>query len=274
MAAPPENPLNHVIDHPTIELPWWNHPIYEYRIDLPEIAGIQITRLMVMELLAAVLMIVVLVPVARHIARTAFSRGWFMNAFEALLLFIRDDVARPAIGGHGADRYLPYLWTVFFFVLFNSLLGMLPGGAAATGNINVTVVLAVMTLVVVIGAGTRELGLVGYWVGLVPHMDVPSWLKPPLWILMFFIEVAGLLIRHVVLGMRLFANMFAGHVVLAIILGFILLTMGQLTFWIVMPASIIGVVLLSFLELFVAFLHAYIFTFLSALFIGSAVHPH
>ena len=91
---------------------------------------------------------------------------------------------------------------------------------------------------------------------------------------MFFIEVAGLLIRHVVLGMRLFANMFAGHVVLAIILGFILLTMGQLTFWIVMPASIIGVVLLSLLELFVAFLQAYIFTFLSALFIGSAVHPH
>ena len=74
-----------------------------------------------------------------------------MNMFEAMLLFIRDEVARPAIGGHGADRFLPYLWTVFFFVLFNNLLGMFPGGASATGNINVTAVLAVMTLVVVVG---------------------------------------------------------------------------------------------------------------------------
>jgi F-type H+-transporting ATPase subunit a len=274
MAEHSDNPLSHVIDHPTIELPYWQGPTYEYPIKLPEILGVQLTRMMVMELLAAVLMILVLVPVVRHIARTPFSRGWFMNAFEAILLFIRDDVARPAIGGHGADRFLPYLWTVFFFVLFNNLLGMLPGGASATGNINVTVVLAVMTFVVVISAGMREMGAVGFWLGLVPHMDVPSWLKPALWILMFFIEIAGLLIRHVVLGMRLFANMFAGHVVLAIIMGFILLTMGQLTFWVVMPASIVGVILLSLLELFVAFLQAYIFTFLCAVFIGSAVHPH
>ena len=82
---------------------------------------------MVMELIVAALMIVILVPVVRHIARTPYSRGWFMNMFEAMLLFIRDDVARPAIGGHGADRFLPYLWTAFFFVLFNNLLGMIPG---------------------------------------------------------------------------------------------------------------------------------------------------
>ena len=87
-------------------------------------------------------MIVIMIPVVRHIARTPYSRGWFMNMFEAMLLFIRDQVARPAIGGHGADRFLPYLWTVFFFVLFNNLLGMIPGGASATGNINVTAVLA------------------------------------------------------------------------------------------------------------------------------------
>ena len=72
-------------------------------------------------------MIAIMIPVVRHIARTPVSRGWFMNMFEAVLLFIRDEVARPAIGGHGADRFLPYLWTVFFFVLFNNLLGMIPG---------------------------------------------------------------------------------------------------------------------------------------------------
>jgi F-type H+-transporting ATPase subunit a len=275
MAEHSENPLAHVIDHPTITVPWWNPPSFERTFVLPKIAGFQITHFMVMELIAAVLMVLILVPVVRHIARTPYSRGWFMNLFEAMLLYIRDDVARPAIGGHGADRYLPYLWTVFFFVLFNNLLGMFPGGASATGNVNVTAVLALMTLAVVLGAGMREMGVVGYWLGIVPHMDVPAWLKPPLWGLMFVIEVAGLLIRHVVLAVRLFANMFAGHVVLAVILGFILMTKFLApSFFLVTPASLIGVVLLSLLELFVAFLQAYIFTFLSALFIGSAVHPH
>jgi F-type H+-transporting ATPase subunit a len=275
MAAHSENPLEHVIDHNAITLPWWNWPTFERTFELPKIAGFQITHFMVTELIASILLILILVPVVRHIARTPYSRGWFTNMFEAMLLFIRDDVARPAIGGHGADRFLPYLWTAFFFVLFNNLLGMIPGGASATGNVNVTAVLALMTLIVVVRAGMREMGAVGYWLGLVPHMDVPGWLKPWLWGLMFIIEIAGLLIRHVVLAVRLFANMFAGHVVLAVILGFILMTKFLAPpFFVVAPASIIGVVLLSLLELFVAFLQAYIFTFLSALFIGSAVHPH
>jgi len=280
MAGHAANPLSHVLDSSAIELPWptpllnredWS---LELRINLPSILGVQITRLMVMEVVAAGLMLAVLLPVVRHIARTPVSRGWFPNMFEAMLLFIRDDVARPSIGGHAADRFLPYLWTVFFFVLFNNLLGMFPGGASATGNVNVTAILALMTLGVVLSAGMREMGVAGYWIGIVPHMDVPKVMKPPLWGLMFVIEVAGLMIRHAVLAIRLFANMFAGHVVLAVILGFILMAQMSFAFWLVMPASIVGVILLSLLELFVAFLQAYIFTFLSAIFIGSAVHPH
>ena len=148
--------------------------------------------------------------------------------FEAMLLFIRDDVARPAIGGHGADRFLPFLWTIFFFVLFNNLLGMIPGFASATGNINVTG-----------GAGADDAGHGGRgrgprdglrratgW-GSSRTSTCPGILKPFLWGLMFFIEVAGLLIRHIVLAVRLFANMFAGHVVLAVILGFILMAWQQ-----------------------------------------------
>ncbi len=280
MAGHSQNPLSHVLDSNAIELPWptpllnrgdWS---LERTITLPSIFGIQITRLMVMEIVAAGLMIAILVPVVRHVARTPVSKGWFPNMFEAMLLFIRDDVARPSIGGHAADRFLPYLWTVFFFVLFNNLMGMFPGGASATGNVNVTGVLALMTLVVVISAGMREMGAAGYWIGIVPHMDVPKLMKPPLWGLMFVIEVAGLMIRHVVLAIRLFANMFAGHVVLSVILGFILMAQMSLAFWLVMPVSIVGVILLSLLELFVAFLQAYVFTFLSALFIGAALHPH
>jgi len=269
------NPLNHVLDHYDLELPWVTPPAFEYKIPLRQMFGLQITRFMVMELVAAVLVVFVMVPVVRHISRNYVSRGRFANMIEAMLLFIRDDVARPAIGGHGADRFLPYLWTVFFFVLFNNLLGMIPGGASATGNINVTAALALMTLATVIMAGVKELGFVGYWVGIVPHLDVPGVLKPFLWGLMFFIEVAGLLIRHIVLAVRLFANMFAGHVVLAVILGFILMAYSNWwTLGLVAPASIGGVICLSLLELFVAFLQAYIFTFLSALFIGAAVHPH
>ncbi len=275
MAGHVENPLNHVIDHPTIEIPWFP-PHYELKIHLGHdpIFGIQITKIMVMELIAAVLMIAILIPVVRHIARSHVSRGWFMNMFEAMLLFIRDEVARPAIGGHGADRFLPYLWTVFFFVLFANLLGMIPGGASATGNVNVTAALALMTLFMVVRAGIKEMGVVGYWLGLVPHMEVPWWMKHAMWGLMFIIEVSGLLIRHIVLGIRLFANMFAGHVVLAVILGFILMANASWAFWAVMPTSLVGVVLLSLLELFVAVLQAYIFTFLSAMFIGLSVHPH
>jgi F-type H+-transporting ATPase subunit a len=268
------NPLSHVLDAKEIEIPWPGRPHLEYVIELPTVFGIQITRLMVMEIVAAIFMVVFLIPAVRHIARTPVSRGWFPNMIEAMLLFIRDDVARPSIGGHGADRFLPFLWTAFFFVLFNNLLGMFPGGASATGNVNVTAVLALMTLAVVVSAGMRELGAAGYWIAIVPHMDVPKLMKPGLWGLMFVIEIAGLLIRHVVLAIRLFANMFAGHVVLSVILGFILLAKTWGAFAVVMPASIVGVIMLSLLELFVAFLQAYIFTFLSALFIGSAVHPH
>ena len=94
-----------------------------------------------------------IIPLARHVGAEPVSRGWFMNMFEAMVLFIRDEVARPAIGGHGADAFLPFLWTVFFFILFNNLLGMIPGVASATGNINVTAVLALMTLATVIMAG-------------------------------------------------------------------------------------------------------------------------
>jgi len=275
MAGHAANPLSHVLDHASIEVPWPTLPSLERQFELPSILGIQITRFMVMELVAGALMLLIMVPVVRHIARNPVSRGWLPNMFEAMLLFIRDDVARPSIGGHAADRFLPFLWTVFFFVLFNNLLGMFPGGGSATGNVNVTAVLAVLTLVVVVGAGMREMGAAGFWVAIVPHMDVPKVMKPPLWGLMFVIEVAGLLIRHVVLAIRLFANMFAGHVVLSVILGFILMAKFlSFSFWLVMPASVIGVILLSLLELFVAFLQAYIFTFLSALFIGSALHPH
>jgi len=268
------NPLSHVVDGPTIDLPF----LPEWHIPPIHVGSyvFQPTRFMVMELVVALLMLLVMIPLARHVARVGkhVPRGPLNNLAEALLLFVRDGIARPSIGGHDADKFLPYLWTVFFFVLFSNLLGLFPGGASATGNINVTAVLALMTLGTVILAGMRQMGPVGFWLGLVPHLDVPAWLKPFLWVLMLVIEVAGLFIRHIVLSIRLFANMLAGHIVLTVILGFILQALGSWLIMVVAPASIAGALGLYFLELLVAVLQAYIFTFLSALFIGAAVHPH
>ncbi len=269
-AAHRDNPLHHVVDAPTLEMPWGNYALPRIQIGLFDF---QLTKFMVMELVAALLIAAIIIPLARHMARYPVTRGAFLNAFEAIILFIRDGIARPAIGGHGADEFLPYLWTVFFFVLFNNLLGMIPGGASATGNINVTLVLALITFGVVLFAGMRETGPIGFWISLVPPLDVPKVLIPFLWPLLFLIEIAGLFIRHMVLCVRLFANMLAGHLVLAVIFGFIVMVSGWL-WYVVTPLSIGGLVALSLLELFVAFLQAYIFTFLSALFIGSAAHPH
>jgi F-type H+-transporting ATPase subunit a len=268
------SPLSHVIDSSTIELPFFR------AIHLPELVlgsyHFQITRFMVMEVVVALLVAAVMIPLARHLARDGkhVPRGVGMNLFESLLLFVRDGIARPSIGGHDADRFLPFLWTLFFFVLFANLLGLVPGGASATGNINVTGVLALLTLSTVILAGMKQMGPVGFWLGLVPHLDVPGWLKPALWLLMLVIEVSGLFIKHIVLAIRLFANMLAGHIVLSVILGFILQALGTWLILVVAPASIAGALGLYFLELLVAVLQAYIITFLSALFIGAAVHPH
>ncbi len=236
---------------------------------------LQITKFMVLEVVAAVLMILIFVPLAWRMSRSEQPRGKWWNLFEAILVFLRDEVARPTIGEKDADRYLPFVWSMFFFILFCNLLGMFPWAGSPTGALAVTAALAGVTLVTVVGTGMMKYGAVGYWLSLIPHMDVPwvlaLFLKP----MFFFVEVLGLLIRHSVLAVRLLANIFAGHLVLAVIVGFIAAAHSILVLWIgVTFASVLGATALSLLELFVAFLQAYIFVFLASLFIGMALHPH
>ena len=137
------------------------------------------------------------------------------------------------------------MWTLFFFVLFGNLLGMLPWIGSPNGSLSCTSALAAVTFFVVIGAGMKTFGPVGFWIGQVPQMDIPLvmgiFLKP----MIFVIEVFGLLIKHVILAMRLFANMFAGHLVLAVILGFIVQLAGTWIWYGVMPASVFGSVALE-----------------------------
>ncbi len=242
--------------------------------NLIEPLDLKITKFMVLEVIGALILIVLFVPLAYRLRSGTRPRGRLTNLLEAMVLFIRDQVARPTIGSHDGDRFAPFLLTLFFFVLTCNLLGMVPWAGSPTGALATTGALAVITFVTVVLAGSIKLGPVGFWLGQVPHMDVPFVigivLKPGI----FVLEAIGLLIKHFVLAMRLLANMMAGHVVLAVLIAFISASAGTLAFYGVMPASILGSVALSMLELFVAFLQAYIFAFLSGLFIGMAVHPH
>jgi F-type H+-transporting ATPase subunit a len=234
----------------------------------------KLTKFMVIELLVAIFIFVFFVGLGRALKGGAIPRGRFRNMLEAMLLYFRDSVARPCIGHHDGDKFVPFLWTIFFFILGCNLFGMIPWMGSPTGSLSVTAALALVTFLVVIATGMTKMGPVGFWKAQVPHMDVPGPLKIFLIPMIFVIEVFGLVVKHGVLAVRLLANMMGGHVVLAVILAFIAASAQSLWWWGVMPASVLGATALSMLELFVAFLQAYIFTFLSALFIGMAVHPH
>lgn len=285
--------IGHVKDATYVELPrvlggkidlpqplQTDEPIATIKIGFPPIDDriesfdLRITKFMVLEVVAALLLIVFLSRVASKIKRQGVAKGAFSNAIEAMVVFIRDEVAEPAIGHHDARTFMPFLLTMFFFIVTCNLLGLVPWAGSATGALATTGALALITFATVVGAGMFKLGPVGFWTGQVPHMDLPGPLAVLLIPMIFFIEVLGLFIKHFILAMRLLANMMAGHLVLSVIMAFIAASATSVAWWGVMPASVLGSVALSLLELFVAFLQAYIFTFLSALFIGMAVHPH
>jgi len=235
---------------------------------------LKFTKFMVLELVAAVVVVLLFTRLAARIKRGDAPKGSLTNALEAMVVFIRDEVARPAIGHHDAERFLPYLLTVFFFIVGCNLLGLVPWAGSATGALATTGAMALLTFATVIIAGMIKLGPIKFWLAQVPHMDLPTPIAIVLKPMIFGIEILGLCIKHFILAMRLLANMMAGHLVLTVILAFIAASASSLMWYAVTPASVLGVVALSLLELFVAFLQAYIFTFLSALFIGMAVHPH
>lgn len=238
-------------------------------------SGFAISKFMILEVAIGIVLVALFSWLSQRIASGGTPRGKFWNLIESVLLFVRDEVAVPAMGKHEAERFTPLLWTMFFFVLLCNLFGMLPWLGAPTGAFAVTFGLACVTFATTIVSGIRQFGFVGFWLNLVPHMDLPWWLQP-LKLPIFAIELLSLVIKHVILSVRLLANMVAGHLVLLGILGLIAVAANySLSHWLLVSGiSVVSSTLLSLLELFVAFLQAYIFTFLSALFIGAAVHHH
>jgi F-type H+-transporting ATPase subunit a len=184
-----------------------------------------------------------------------------------------------------SERYTPILCTIFFFILGMNLAGMLPWVGSPTGTWAVTLVMAIITLLVGFVAGVKVFGLGGYFLNQIPGMDLPVHLAVILKPFIFVIEIMGLIIKHGVLSVRLLANMMAGHMVLLAIMGIAFGTAAAYQFtspdgrvsgwwWLAAVLSVLGSAALSLLELFVAFLQAYVFTLLSALFIGAAIHKH
>lgn len=272
------DPLDHVVQHPYIG---GDGPFYT--------VSTIFSNHIAMQILAALLLIL-LIPRFVRLRDTGDAVGdltprGFRNFFEAICNYLRNEVARPALGEH-TDRFIPYIWSVFFYILFCNILGLLPLesltrplirplfhtghgiGGSATGNIFVTGTLAACTLFMVVVNGLR-IGGMHYIAHFCPG---PLWLAP----LLVPVEIIGLVAKIFALCVRLFANMVAGHVLLAVLLSFIGL-MGAKGFAAGLGVGVIVVitsVAFNMLEIFVAFLQAFIFTFLTTLFIGQAIVFH
>jgi F-type H+-transporting ATPase subunit a len=222
---------------------------------------ISITRHVVFLWVVAALLIITFLIASRSYKKSLIPHG-LTNLIETLIIFVRDEIVKPSIG-HGYEKFLPYLLTAFFFILFSNLIGLIPWTATVTSNIAVTATLAALTFIATQIGGIIHHGPIGYFKGLIPP-GMPAALLP----LIVLVEVFGLFTKPFALCIRLFANMTAGHVVILSLIGLIFI---MKTFFIA-PVSIGFALFIYFLELLVALIQAYIFTMLSSLFIGMAVH--
>jgi F-type H+-transporting ATPase subunit a len=178
------------------------------------------------------------------------------------ILFVRDEIAKNTIG-KGYEKFVPYLLTIFFFILFGNFLGLIPWSATFTSNIGVTASLAICSFFMIQIAGIRQNGFFGYFKGL-----IPTGIPPVLLVLMIPVEILGLFTKPFALAIRLFANMIAGHFVILSLIGLIFF-MGTV---LVAPGAILFAIFIYLLEILVALIQAYIFTILTSMFIGMAVH--
>jgi F-type H+-transporting ATPase subunit a len=275
LVGPDGKPILGHHGQPTYEVIWQPHTGNKLIDGIFQPFDLKLTKFMVLEVVVALLMAVLFIRLANRMRSGNRPQGRMWNALEAILIYLRDHVAVPAIGSHDARRFLPLVWSVFFFVLGCNLMGLVPWTGSPTGALATTAALAIVTFVTVVGSGMGKLGLVGFWKAQVPPMDLPKPVAIFLIPMIFVIEIMGLLIKHFVLAVRLLANMIGGHMVLAVLLAFITVTAGSMLLWgVVAPASVLGSTAVSLLEVLVAFIQAYIFAFLTALFIGMAVHPH
>jgi len=252
--------LHHVMDSKTLDFA----PFGVIRIpQFPLIFGIDMTptKHVIFMWISAIVLIITMTAVAKSYRKSLIPQK-FSGFFEVMIVFVRDEIAKLTIG-KGYEKFVPYLLTVFFFILFGNFLGLIPYSATFTSNIAVTATLAVFTFIMTQFGGIRSNGLFKFIKGLVPH-GIPGWLLP----LMIIVEFLGLLTKPFALAIRLFANMTAGHIVILALIGLIFFMKTIF----VAPVSIGFALFIYLLEILVSLIQAYIFTMLSSLFIGMAVH--
>lgn len=204
----------------------------------------------------------------KGVGRTSAPKG-AQSFLEPLILFVRDEIARPSIGNK-YERFMPFLLSVFFFIWIGNILGLIPflGGLNITGNIAVTLVLSLFTFIITTVSGNK-----GYWMHIVSPPGVPAWLLPIMWP----IELIGVISKPIVLTLRLFANITAGHIIILSFTGLIFIfynSSGAGVAYGISVGSVLFSVFMLSLELLVAFLQAYVFTLLSAIYFGQAVEDH
>lgn len=234
---------------------------------------ISITKNVLSLFISCTLLLVIFLSIASKYKKNNRTRPTGIQALlEPLIISLHDDIIKPSIGKN-YKKFSSYLLTAFFFIFINNVLGIIPifpGGANLTGNIAITLVLALITFFLTNIFGTKEYWKEIFW------PDVPAWLKVPIPI-MPFIEVIGIFTKPFALCIRLFANMFAGHVMVLVLIGliFVFSALSTIVGGVVSIFSVLLVVFMSLLECLVCFIQAYVFTMLSAIFIGLAqVEPH
>jgi F-type H+-transporting ATPase subunit a len=224
-----------------------------------------ITKNVFMMMLSVIILLWVFLSLARAYKKAGISAPKGLAGFiEPVIVFIEEDVAIPNIGEDKYYKYMPYLLTIFFFILLNNLMGLIPFfpfGANVTGNIALTMVLAVFTFLITTFSGNKS-----YWQHIFNTPGVPVWLAP----IMIPVEIIGMFTKPFALMVRLFANITAGHIIVLSLISMIFIFKAV---FMAVP-SLVMVIFMDFIELLVAFLQAYIFTLLSALFIGLAMPEH
>jgi F-type H+-transporting ATPase subunit a len=300
------SPVDHVLPHDLHHTPWFTIKLGGADLNLPffDIHGGEykffINNHMLMTLVAGIVTVLVFAVVASRVRPVGSglqayqTRGRFSQMMEAICGILRDQVVQPNLGKF-TDKYIGYIWTIFFFILFCNVLGMVPFGSffhllsgersaegvlqhlggTATSNLALNLMLAGCSFIAILYVGIREAGLKNF----LAHFNPVGWddrKMLPMGIGMFFLEWMGLIIKCVVLAMRLFGTMMAGHLVIAAFVALIF-SAAAVSSWLgagVGLAVLFGGIALTLLELFIAMLQAFIFTFLTVLFIGSTIGHH
>ncbi len=231
-----------------------------------KVYDLSLTRNVVQMFLALTLLVIILISVARKYGTgqgiTSAPKG-MQNTMETIVNFVNDEVAKPNLGAK-SNKYLPYLLTVFLFILINNIVGLIPGTANVTGNIAFTFVLSMISFVVILFSSNKH-----YWGHIVNPPGVPGWVK----VILVPVEILGIFTKPFALMIRLFANMVAGHILIICLISliFIMAALNQYIGWGFSPFSIAFTIFIYFIEVLVAFLQAFIFTILTAVFIGQAM---